>query len=258
MAIQTINRIADYDVNNGVTENTGIFKYTAPSMVLSSGTDIIKNMNRFHNEAFTFWVYFADATASKFEAVLGTDVNGSGVALRFDFSASYSWIRLVQVTNFGNPTYDSVIVEKDVRLIEDGFQNNTWYKCVVYLADDMLKVEFNGVQLFEIETFVPNGTYFGFSGLDTSNNIYISDATYYSDQVFWGNVNLNGVPDDQGQVLMLKQSTFSLIGRDLCNSKGEWLIFLEDDPANVNKYILIGHILDRPTYQPRGVGNITL
>jgi hypothetical protein len=257
MAKYKYNRLTDYSINNGVTENTTIFKYESPSFELTSGSYIIKDLNRMYNEAITCWLSSSDFTNSKFQILIGCDNAGNGVALRFDMSSSQFFIRLVYISSFGNPTYDSVIIERDLFNILN-LVNNTFYKISLYLSQDKVGVLFDDVDVFEISNVTFTGNYFGFSGIDTPTSIFVSDIYYYSDSVFYGNVNLNGVPDDSGNVLMLNQQTYSMVNLDRCDVDGNWMIFLEDDPINFNKYVLIGYISDRPDLQPRGVGNITL
>lgn len=257
MAIKKISNTGDYDINSGVLESWITFKDIAPSLRVTNGSHIIKDLGRFYNEAFICWIRTANGNAFKYQMLLGCDVNGNGLAIRFDGTASGLTIKLVNITSFGNPTYDSIIEEREVTdfiLIS----NNTWHKLKVAFVNSKIQVILEGRLVFESTSAVATGNYFGHSGIDTTNETLVSDLYYYTDQIFWGNVNSKGIPSDKGIVYFLRQDTVQLYSRTMTDQYGNYMVFVEDDPIDLHKYIVLGYISNKTYLQPRGYGNLTL
>jgi hypothetical protein len=154
---------------------------------------------------------------------------------------------------------DSVNEEKDLKIRGWNFKSDVFYKITIYLANNQLKVYFNNALCVDSLAFSPSGGWMGVSGIDSTTSSYVSDLTYWEEQCLWGNVNINGVPQaTSGRAILFSQDIVEVVEYSATNTDGDYLIFLEDDPANLNKYFMIGFIADQTNIQPRGVSNITI
>jgi len=255
--ITKLNDLTDYDINSGVVENTSIFKANGKSLELSQNDYISKDLTRFSNETFTTYFRTNQSNNFKFQYLLGCDNLGTGQALRIDGTATTLHFRIVNITTYGNPSYDSVIFEKDFFNILN-INDDLWYKITIIISNNKLRVLFDGIILIDIINFTPTDNYYGYSAINSTTLTYISDINYYIDQIFYGNINLNGTPDDNGKILMASQDTMSIQYIENSDINGNWMIFNDGNPINFNKYVLIGYLNDKSSLQPRGIGNITL
>jgi len=254
--IKHITNISQFDVNNGVDHSYTQFNTTSPSFMLDPATWWLKDNEQFHNEALKVHIRMDDVESTNFKIMFGCTSAGAGRALQFDFSATNKWVRLVNTSGI-DQVYDSVIEEVDMHSRRP-FTDALFVSLKIIISNNKLKCWFGNYFLFDIETFSISGTYWGACNLTGSTRVYTGDVTAYSDQVLWGNVNLNGEPDDLGQVIVYNQDTYQVIDYTYCDSNGEYMVFLDDDPADMNKYFLYGFIPGIVYVQPRGVSNITL
>lgn len=250
-----MTNLTDFTTNSGVTETVATYKYTSPGLVVGSGDYIYHDDGAMTNFATTCWVQFG-ATTAQFRVLLGVTAAGAGKALDFNLTASSQTVSLTNISTFTGVA-DSTIVSKEMidRLT---LTSGKWYYLTIIISNNILKVYFGNYYMFETNVYAPGDTYWGFSGMATANSTVVSDVWWYNNQVFYGNVNINGVPDVDGVAVMFKQVDGAVVDYVQCNTDGEYAILVTDDPTSGNKYFLIGYIQDEPTVQPRGVGNITL
>jgi len=256
MSISNINTIAYFDTVTGVVDDGTNFHTVPGSLDFAVATNCVKDITRFNNEAFTFYIRMEDVTNTSFQVLLGGNNAWTGKAVRFDFSASNKWIRLADV-NLADGALVTVLTEKDIheRFI---FTNSVYIKVEIIISNDVVKVKYNNAPVLEYGAFSLIGNNWGFSNQTASAQVRVSDLYHYQDQIFWGNVNINGAPNAAGEVWLYNQSTYKVVDNQYCNAAGEYLIFLEDDPANLNKYFMYGYVPGSGNSQPRGVCNITL
>lgn len=254
--INKLNDIAQLDVNSGVVHSyTQIFN-DAPAFDLDPATWWLKDNGRMFNEAFKLHLRFDDMEATICKLMLGCNSSGAGVAIQFDFSATAKWIRLVTTTGI-DQAYSSVLHEVDISS-KAVFTNAQYIGFKTIISNGKLQFWYGTIRLFDIQDFVPLGTYWGVCNLTGSTKVYTSDMYYIQDQILWGNVNLNGEPDMDGIVVVYNQSTYIVESVQPCDPNGEYMVFLDVDPAQLNKYFLYGFIPNIGYVQPRGVTNITL
>lgn len=251
-----IKNLADFTLNSGVVENATIYNDVTPALDVDTGTYIYHDSTDISNFGLICYVRFGDVTASQFRILLGVNSSGVGRALDFNMTGSSQTCAFVTISSFTGAA-DTTLVSKEflprIPLIDD-----TFYKISVVIANDIIKVFVNNYIMFESTSFVPTDSIWGYSGMSTSTLVYVSDTYWYKDQVFWGNVNLNAVPDGDGVATLYNQGTHALVSRVQCNDDGDYTLLVDDDPANFTKYFLIGNITTLTNIQPRGVGNITL
>lgn len=256
MAIVQANSISYYDTNSGVTDDNVTYKSMSPSMSMAAGTYVLKDLTRFNNEVFKFYVRFSDVTNTHFKLMIGIDNMGTGRAVHFDFSSTDAWVRLVNTSGL-DQTYDTVITEHNLynRMT---MVNDQFVECRAEIVNGNFQFYFNGMRVLQSTAFTANANYFGFCNLTTGTQVYVSDVEYIYDQIIWGNVNLDGNPQAEGIVGCYKQSTLELYKYIRCLTNGAYMIFIDDDPVNANKYFIYGYVKDQGIVQPRGISNITI
>lgn len=256
MAIEAITSINHFDSVVGVVDSMESYHIVSPSLKFAPATSVIKEINRMHNEVFKFHIRMDDVELTKFKIMLGCDAAGVGRAIQFDFDANNKMVRYVNQSGI-DVAYDSVIKEKDITNIS--LLNNAEYvECKVVISINKVQLFFQNRLCMEVTNFTTVGTNWGFCNLTGSSIVYLSDLYYIYDQILYGNVNLNGAPDSRGIVSLYNQATYELVKRVICDMNGEYMIFIDDDPANFNKYFLYGYVDGLTNLQPRGVSNITL
>ena len=241
----------DFTVNNGVNIIPSIYKYTSPGMVFPAATNVqYDTTGPFDNVAFTTWVRFTDIDDGKIRFHIGCTSAGVGKSIDLVMSATNWKIQYNNISSWdGAP--DAVNSEKDLRLRGMSFKDAIFYK--------QLRVYFNNILCIADDLYSPAGGWWGISGMDSATTTYVSDTYLYEEQCLWGNVNVNGVPQAiQGRAVLFNQDVVEVIEYSTTNADGDYIIFLEDDPINLNKYFLLGFIADQTNIQPRGVGNITI
>lgn len=249
----------DFTLNSGAVNIPSVYKDTSPGILLTSGTHAYYDTaGPFNNAAVTAWVRFTDILDGKFRLHLGCTSAGVGKAIDIVMDATGWKVQYVNISSWdGLP--DTVNSEKNFKLRGWEFLSNTFYKLTVYLANNQLKVYFNGALAIDDTNYAPAGGYMGISGIDTNTSTYVSDMYFYEEQCLWGNVNINGIAQaTSGRAVLFSQDIVEVVEYSATNADGDYLIFLEDDPVNLNKYFLIGFIADQTDIQPRGVSNITI
>lgn len=258
MTIESITSVSSFDTSTGVAESNETYHTVLPSFKFLAGTHVITNAGRFHNEVFKFHLRMDDVNATNFKIMLGCDATGIGRAIQFDFNATNKWVRLVNASGI-DVTYDSVISEKDLMpLFNFDSASGMFIECKVIISKNKLQFYYGNRLCVDTVQFTTVGNNWGFCNLTGSSQVWISDLSYIYDQILYGNVNLNGAPDDEGVVIVYNQSTYEVVEYTTCDTNGEYMVFLDDDPANVNKYFLYGFVNGVNGVQPRGVSNITL
>lgn len=248
--------LTDFDTNSGVTENSAEFSGVSPGLDVPSGAYIVTDNATFDNFGLTTNVKFSSTTASQFRILLGVTVAGVGRALDFNLTSGSHTVSLVNISSFTGVA-DSTQISKEFAP-RINFETTNWYKVVITIANNVLRVSVGDWWAFESNVFSPTGTLWGFSGMASANTVIASDTYQYTNQVFWGNVNVNGVPNAAGVAVMFKQFDASVVDYQACNADGDYAILVTDDIAALNKYFIIGYVRDLPTVQPRGVCNLTL
>lgn len=249
----------DFTLNSGLVNIPSIYRDTTPGILLTSGTHAYYDTGSpFTNAAITGWVRFTDHNDGKFRLHLGCTSGGVGKAIDIVMSATGWKVQYVNISSWdGLP--DAVNSEFDFKPRGWDFIDNTFYNFKVYLANNHLKVYFNNTLALTEIAYAPAGGFTGISGIDTNTSTYVSDMYYYEEQCLWGNVNINGIPQSvDGRAVLFSQDIVEVVEYSATNTDGDYLIFLEDDPVNLNKYFLIGFIADQTDIQPRGVSNITI
>lgn len=255
MTINAITDVADF-TNVGVENSTEAFHTISPSFKYGAADSVIQDISRFHNEVFKFHLRMDDVNATSFKIMLGCDASGTGRAIQFDFSTNNKWIRLVNTTGI-DTAYASVVQEKDIEPLMI-HTSGSFVECRVEISNNKLRFFFNNLIVLDTTLLTTVGTHWGFCNLTGSSQVWTSDMFHVFDQILFGNVNLNGAPDEDGVVIVYNQSTYAVVNYTRCDANGEYMVFIDDDPVNVNKYFLYGFITGLGTVQPRGVSNITL
>ncbi len=248
--------VADFDTNSGVVNTNTAFHSIAPSFAYDAGDYVITDIGRFNNEAFKFYMRMDDVTATNFKIMLGCNAVGNGRAIQFDFSSTQKWVRLVTTSGI-DQAFDTVLQETDIhskRIINNDF----FVEIKVIISNNKIKVYYQGLLVIDYQNFTIVGNNWGFANLTGSSLVYTSDMFYVYDQIIYGNVNLNGAPDSRGVVIMYNQSTYDVVEYTVCDPNGEYMIFIDDQPENFNKYFIYGFVNGVGTVQPRGVSNITI
>jgi hypothetical protein len=258
MTVERIQYLTDFDTNSGVTEDFTSFHEESPSVKVESGQYIEKDIGQMTNFAMAAWVNFSNIDNGKLRILLGTNASGIGKAIDFTMSAAGWKVQYVEIASHtGVPS--SIDQEAEFKRRGFEFYSNKYYKVLVYLSGGTLTVKFDGKPALHITNYVPTGTLWGLSGRDSFSYVNVSDIRVYENQVFYGNVNINGIHQgDQGRVRMYDQTFYTIVEDVECDSSGNYMIFLEDDPLSLNKYFMIGYVDNRKDIQPRGVANITL
>ena len=254
MTINAITSISQF-TNVGVVDSNEAVHTITPALKFAVATSVINDITTLTNDAFKFHLRMDTVTATSFKLMIGCNATGTGYALQFDFSASNKWIRLVTTSGI-NQAYDTVVQEVDMhnRL---NFTDAQFIPCVVKLVDNKIQLVYNGFIAID-SAWSPTETHWGFCNLTASSLVYVSDIFHVNNQILFGNVNLDGAPDNRGIVMLYAQSTYDIVEVVETDTNGEYMIFIDDDPANLNKYFLYGYIKGLGTVQPRGVSNITL
>lgn len=256
MAITHFDELADFGTVSGVTEDAGVFYDDGPGFLAEAGEYVLEDNGRCINEVFKFWMRLTDADATSFKFMVGANSSGVGQYVQFDFDATNMYVRLVTASGFdvAYDTAEATIDIKNMIVLSD----IDWVPVQIEIQDNKIRCQVRNIVCFEYKSFSPVGNYFGFCNLTGSADVHISDLYWYTDQIVYGNVNLNGVADSNGIVVLYNQSTFDVVEYRHTDSDGEYYIFIDDDPANLNKYFMYGFIDGETNIQPRGVSNITL
>lgn len=256
MTINKVESISYFDTNSGVQESNNEYRTRSPAFQCDPGTYCYKTWTSMSNRVLKMWVNMTDTTATSFKIMLGVDNTGVGRALQFDFSAANKWVRLVNVSGF-DVAYDTVIEEIDLHT-RWTWVNDIYEKLQIEIQGAKIRVSYGRITLFERNDMTYVGNHWGFCNLTASSTVYASDVDDIENQIIYGNVNLNGAPDDDGVVLVYNQQSYELYKKTRCDANGEYFVFIDDDPQNVNKYFIYGYIDGSGTVQPRGVSNITI
>lgn len=256
MTIEAITDVAQFDTVVAATNIESKFHTVGPGFKFPAGGYVVRDQLRMYNEAFKFYVNLTNKDNVSFKMMLGCDNTGTGKAIQMDFTATTVHFRLVTTSGF-DVAYDTVIQEKEMsnKLV---LQSDTWIECKVIVRANKLEFYFGNRRCIQLDTFTPDGNNWGWCTLTGSDTVYTSDMFYVYDQIIYGNVNLNGAPDAKGVVVMFNQNTYELVARTECDANGEYMIFLDDDPAHGNKYFMYGYVEGLNNIQPRGVSNISL
>jgi hypothetical protein len=258
MSRTRIQYIADFDTNSGVVESSPIFKDEAPGLGVQTTTHGVNDITDISNFAISGYVRFSDIAGGKARVVFGATVAGVGKAIDFVMSGAGWKVQYVDITTFDGA---ATAVNQEVDFMRRAFEyySDVWYKFQIIAQGTNLRVIFDGKECFDLTNFAPAGTYVGIAGIDTASFSYFSDLEYWHNQVFYGNVNINGVPQPlEGRAIMFHQTFYNVVEYTATNANGDYMIFIQDDPTNLNKYFLIGYVDNRRDIQPRGVANITL
>jgi len=257
MALEKFLDLTHFDNNTGVTEDPIIYKTNSPSFVMSSGAYAIKDMQRFNNEAYTFYTRWDNVTnGSKLRIALGCTAAGVGKAIDIEGTTGTQSVSLVNISSWTGLA-DAVLETKNM-YDRFSWSIGTWYKVKILIANNLIRVWVNNINVIDVPLFSVAGNYMAITGINSTSNVRVSDLWHYSDQCFWGNVNLNGVPYSDGIVAIYNQETFTILGYVNNNDAGDYVIFIEDDPNNLNKYFMTAQIRSLPDTQGKGIGNITL
>lgn len=250
--INTLTRLTDYDIVNNVVEDHANYYNISPSFYFNYtlAPYMLKDMGRFHNEAFKFSFNSPDVSNFKFQVLFGCNSSGDGYAV----SIENSIMKLVTVSTF---VETAVLSERGLSRSMN-FANNTYYSFKLVIANAKLQIYLNDNLFMEYNSFSPIANYYGYHLNGSTANVYISDTTYYDDQVIWGNVNLNGENNEDGFSLLFNQISIDLHSYSPCDTSGNWIIFIDDDPIQQNRFILIGAISSKEYLQPKGISSITL
>ena len=257
MALEKLSNLTDFDINVGVTEDAVDYYNSPPSFVVNATDYMVKDMGRFNNEAYTFYTKFDDiTTGGKLRIAVGCTSGGVGKAIDIEGTTGAHSVSLVNISTWtGLP--DSVL---DTKNMYDRFEFNTttWYKIEIVIANAMIRVWVNNILVLDNSLFAIAGNYVGITGINSSADVRVSEFWHYTDQVFWGNVNLNGVPNTDGTVALYNQETYTILGYVYVNAVGDYMLFIEDDPNNLNIFFMTAQIRSLPSTQGKGIGNITL
>lgn len=252
---QLFTDIAQFD--SASAQNSSEAYHTNPNAFkFGAGTHLNTDMTRSHNEAYTFYLRFNAADTGAFKAVVGGNASGVGIAVQLDFTSTNKWIRIINSSGL-DTSIGSVIAEVDIQnqiILND----SAFVKCTIIVSQNKLEFYYGNRRIHSITNYTANGNNFALVSLTGSSQTYVSDLIHYGDQVLHGNVNLNGAPNDGGEVVLYNQSTMEFIKKISCDPNGEYMLFIEDDPLYLNKYFIYGYIKGIGIVQPRGVSNITI
>lgn len=256
MSITRFDAIADFDTISGATEDPATFNELAPGFLVEAGEHVLHDNSRIHNEVFKFHMRCADADDTSFKFMVGVNSSGVGQALQFDYDATNLYVRLVTASGI-DVAYDTAEATMDLTNMLM-VANDQFIPIQIEIQDNKIRCRVKNIIVAEYKSFQPTGTYFGFANLTGSANVYVSDLYWYNDQIVYGNVNLNGAANADGIVVLYNQSTYDVVEYRHTDNDGEYFIFIDDDPANLNKYFMYGFVEGQTSIQPRGVSNITL
>lgn len=256
MAITHFDEIADFGTVSGVTEDVSVFYDQSPGFLAKAGEYVLEDNGRCINEVFKFWMRLTDVDDTSFKFMVGANSSGVGQYVQFDFDVTNMYVRLVTASGF-DVAYDTAEATIDIKNMI-ALADNDWVPVQIEIQDNKIRCRFRNIICFEYKSFSPVGNYFGFCNLSGSADVHVSDLYWYTDQIVYGNVNLNGVADGRGIVVLYNQSTFEVVEYRHTDNDGEYYIFIDDDPINLNKYFMYGFIDGETNIQPRGVSNITL
>lgn len=253
MTMTTLYNISDYDISNNVSEDAGNIYENVPGLYFNNTLAtpyIIKDMGRINNEVYKTYIKSPTIDSLQFLVCFGCDNLGNGYALEF----KAGFINLVTLLSYV-PT-QTLATKRHQRQTS----SNSWIRVKIVIVNKKCKIFFSleNTMAFEIENFIPSGNYFGYYMNGSTVDAYVSDTVHYTDQVLWGNINLNGDNQSDGRSVLLEQSTLSFIDKDDCDSLGNWAIFVDEDPLDQTRHILLGLIDNKKNIQPKGISGITL
>lgn len=250
--INTLYTLADYDTVSNVSEDFASHHINSPCFLMDHTLNpyIMKDITRNHNESFTSYFKTLDTINFKLQILFGCNNVGDG----FAFSIEQGLIKLVTTSLF---VQSSVIISKDISNIVT-FINDQYYPVTVLIVHDKIQIFLNNLLLIEYVGFVAVADNYGYHLNGGTSNVYVSDTIYYDDQIIWGNINLNGQNNEDGIALLFSQLSIEFLTDSRCDENGNWMIFIEEDPVQQNKHILIGEITSKEYLQPKGISNITL
>lgn len=255
--------VADFTTNSGTANLSYIYNTVSPSIAIDNGEYIIKDQTSLDNFALTFYFRFASVANNNMRVHLGSDGTGLGNCLNLSLDASKNaTLTYGELTTPGWINAIDTSIKQRQYLINNGWnvQNPTyvqrWTKVSIVIVNDILEIYYDNLLFYKDESYTPVGTYFGFSN-NSSVSTYISDVYVYENQIFYGNVNIDGtIYSSGGYVNAYYLHDMSLYKRVECDSQGRYALFIEDDPLNLNKYYIIGYYNSRADVQPRGVSNL--
>ncbi len=249
--INPLYNISDWTQQSNITQDNDTFKYNSPSLFFATGSPsyIIKDLGRHHNESLTFYLRSDDLVNSSFFVLFGCNDLGDGYAI----DIKYHQLRLVTI---GTYSETSVILDSSELFWQ---ANNQFHKIKLLIVNSKIQLFFNDGLLLEYDEFTKVGDYIGFHNNNSLSNHWISDSIWYDDQILWGNININGVNNQDGFVLLYSQFDMAYIQNQSTDDTGNWMMFIEEDPIHQNKHVLVGGINSPTTnLQPKGVSSITL
>lgn len=255
--------IADFTLTSATAPSNVayVFKDISPGIYMGSGEYCVKDQTSLDNFALTFYYKFLNATSSGIRVAFGCD--NTGVGYSFDYVISTATdvkYKINQLTTAGwTNAPDTTLYEIDAYhgYVHNISNVNEWRKLSIVIAGSRLQIYTDDDYLFyEDLNFTISGTHWGLASLGT-NVLYISDVYVYENQIFYGNVNIDGTTySENGYVNLYNQQDMSFVKRSTCDTNGDYMLFIEDDPINQNKYYILGYYSDKKNIQPRGVSNL--
>jgi len=252
MSIKTLHNLSDWTLESNVIEDPVNYKNTSPGLFLANTGSpfILYDTTQVHNESFVSWFKCVDNSLLKFQYMFGSNNLGDG----FAFEITKTDVRLIQTSLF---LESAVIMEKDISRIST-IASNTFTEVKILIVNMKVQLYINHLLIMEYNSFIGVGNHYGYYNHNGNDDIYVSDTIYYGDQIIWGNVNINGQSNQSGFTLLFNQLDINFIESANCDSSGNWMIFIEEDPYQQNKHILVGAILSEQFLQPKGISSITL
>ena len=249
--INELYDLTDWTSNNGVTENNDIYKYNQPSLLFASGLPsyVMKDLGRQHNDTYITWIRCDTVADIDFKFIFGSNELGDG----FAFNLTQYNARLINISTFNE---SAEIVNEYVPFM--WLADSTWHEIKVIIINDKIQFYVNNQLLIEYLDFSKVGDYIGFHNNSSLTDTYIGDTIWYDDQILWGNINVNGVNDEDGWIVLYKQTGIEYIENTFADERGNWAIFVKEDPRQQFKHILVGGITSRENLQPKGISSITL
>ena len=249
--INELYNIEDWTISNGVTENNDIYKYNQPSLFFASGSPsyVMKDLGRHHNETYITWYRATSINNLNVLFLLGCNDLGDGFAIhltRYD-------IRLITIGTF-NET--SEIMSEYIPFVYSA--SNVFLELKVTIVNAKIQVFINNQIVLEYLDFSKVGDYIGIHNNTSITDMYIGDTIWYDDQNLWGNINVNSVNDEDGWVVLYKQTGIEYMDNVFADERGNWSIFIKEDPRQQFKHIIVGGITSKENLQPRGISSITL
>ena len=254
MAKETLYTLADFDIVSNVTEDP-VLKYENPPSFYFENTlspYMLKDMGRIHNEVYKMYIQSSDINNIDFMILFGCDDIGNGYAVHID-ALDIKVVELVayNVTNTlsSKPHFRMTI-------------NNTWFFVEIHIANKKLDVfltnKYNKVS--NVTNFIPVGNYFGYKNIISANsvNANVSDTMHYTDQILWGNINVNGDGLDTSDAVLFEETTFSFIYKYNCDQYGDWAIFVDEEATDQTRHILLGLVNTERNIQAKGILGITI